>query len=384
MTCQTFRAWARLVIPAVFISLVALTGLVARTDSAYAYGNGDGTSSTGTVIGTPIPLTEVYNNTFEGDYVSGGVGMRDSGPPGSGTIALPAIPGGASVQQAFLYWAFMDDPPANGSNPNVTINGNAVVGSHIGTTGDPCWTLSPPDPDIDVYVADVTAYALPGANNTITNLPSGGAPGAVPLLEGASIVLIYDDPGGPRRTVIIHEGAITFTMPPTETTTFTGFDAAPGTSQSTWVVADGQPGLRNRTWVDGNLTADFVLDGSSTPGTVYWDDLTQDVSAYVPVDDTDLTIGTSSENFGGADCLTWVAQVLSVPAKALEGGGPPVVGGVTGLLEAGSLAPDAADASSQASSWVVLGVALAVGAVAFMLLSGGAFVLALKRRRVSR
>lgn len=386
MVRSTFHAWAKVALPAVLISLVALTGLLARSDSVSAYGNGDGTSSTGTVIGTPIPLAEVYNNTFYGDYVSAGVGMRDSGPPGGGTIALPAIPGGATIQQAFLYWAVMDDPPANGALNGATINGNNVLGSHIGTTGDPCWTSSPPDPDIDVYVADVTAYALPGANNTITNLASGGGPGVLPLLEGASIVLIYDDAAGPRRTVIIHEGAVTFTMPPTETTTFTGFDAAPGLSRTTWIVADGQPGLRNRTHVDGNITGDFVLDGSSTPGTVYWDDLTQDVSAYVPPDDIDLTVGASSENFGGADCITWVAQVLSVPAKVEQGGGgPPVVGGIAGLLEGDPQGADAAiSGDGQASSWTILAIALGVGAAASVVLSSGVAALAFSRRRITR
>lgn len=384
MVRSTFRAWAKVALPVAFISLVALTGLVARTDSANAYGNGDGTSNTGTIIGTPIPLAQSFFNTFEGDYVSAGVGMRDSGPPGGGTIALPAIPGGASVQQAFLYWAYIDEPPANGSNPNITINGNAIAGSYIGTTGDPCWTASGA---IDVFVADVTAYALPGANNAITGLPSSGSPAVVPLLDGASIVLIYDDPGAPLRTVIIHEGAVTFTMPPTETTTFTGFDAAAGSSRTTWVVADGQPGLRNQTWVDGNMTADFVLDGSSTPGTPYWDDLTQDVSADVPANDTDLTVGASSENFGAADCITWVAQVLSVPAKAVvegEGGGPPVVGGITGLLEGDPQAPRTAAASDGSSSWLILAVTLGAGAAGFVLLSSGAAVLAYSRRRISR
>jgi hypothetical protein len=379
MVRSTFRAWAKVALPSAFIALVALAGLVGRTDSSSAYGNGDGTSNTGTVIGTPIPFTEVFSNTFTGDYVSAGVGMRDSGPPGSGTIAVPPIPGTATVTQAYLYWAIMDNPPAAPALANATINGNAVIGNFIGTTEDPCWSG-----DIHVYVADVTAFVLTGANNNVTGFASGGAPATLPLLEGASIVAIYSDPSLPNRTVKLAQGAISFSAPPPETYTFSGFNAAVGTSRTTWIVADGQPGLRNQTQVDGNLTADFVLDGSSTPGTPYWDDLTQDISAFVPVNDTDVTVEVVSENFGGHDCLTWVAQALSVPAPEPPGtGGPPVVGGIVGLLERGPQAPDATG-DGEASSWIILAIALGAGLTGFTLLSSGAAILAYRRRRVAK
>lgn len=381
--------WGAFALPAVFIALVAFTGLLGKADSAHAYGNGDGTSDTGTVLGTPVPLSEVFNNTFEGDYVSAGVGMRDTGPPGNGTIDLPAIPGTATVQQAFMYWAVMDDPPAAASLASVTLNGNAVTGTLIGTTEDPCWSGpdgDPPQPDIHVYVADVTGIAVPGASNNLTDFASGGAPGVLPLLEGASIVLLYDDPGAVLRTVIIHEGAVTFTAPPTENTTFQNFDAASGTSRTTYVMADGQPGLRNKTWVDGNETADFVLDGSSTPGTPYWDDLTQDISTYIPANDTEVTIGASSENFGGHDCLTWVGQVLSVPAKAVitgdgSSGGDPVVGGVAGLLD-----PDTFEGrsslSGESGEGAVVWQAAIAAAVAILIAGGMTVTFAWSRRRV--
>lgn len=379
MVRSTFRAWLTAAIPAVLISVVALSGLLARSDSAHAYGNGDGTSNTGTVIGTPIPFTEVFSSTFLGDYVSAGVGMRDTGPPGGGTIALPAIPGTATVTNAFLYWAVMDNAAPGG---NVTINGNAVVGNFIGTTEDPCWSG-----DIHVYVADVTPHVITGGNNTLTGLPSGGAPATLPLLEGASIVAIYSDPAGTNRTIKLAEGAITFSAPPTENYTFSGFNAAAGTSRTTWIVSDGQPGLRNQSHVDGALTADFVFDGSSTTGTPFWDNLTQDISAYVPPADTDVTVGVSSENFGGHDCLTWVAQVLSVPAPVEGGGGPggpPVVGGVAGLLEGGSDDAPVSMNADASTSVTALAIALAAGVIGFVVISSGAAILAFSRRRISR
>lgn len=373
------HAWVTVALSAVFISLVAISGLISRADSAHAYGNGDGTADTGTTLGTPIPFTEVFSSTFFGDYVSAGVGMRDTGPPGGGTIALPAVPGTATVTQAYLYWAIMDNSPAAASLANVTINGNAIVGNFIGTTEDPCWSG-----DIHVYVADVTAYVITGGNNTLTGLASSGAPATLPLLEGASIVAIYSDPAGTNRTIKLAQGAITFTAPPAETYTFSGFNAAAGTSRTTWIVSDGQPGLRNKAQVDATVTADFTFNGSSTPGTVYWDDLTQDISAFVPPGDTDVTVEVLSDNFGGFDCLTWVAQVLSVPATVQGGGGPPVVGGIAGLLEGEADAPGpAATSEDEPSSWTILATALGAGAAGFMILSSGA-ILAYRRRRVSR
>lgn len=114
--------------------------------------------------------------------------------------------------------------------------------------------------------------------------------------------------------------------------------------------------------------------------------MTQDISGFIPPDDTDVTIGTSSENFGGADCLTWVAQVLSVPAKVVspDGGGPLVVGGIAGLLE-----PDAGDAgptsevTTTSSSAVVWQAALAAVAVAAFIVTS-VLGFAWSRRRIDR
>jgi hypothetical protein len=245
------------------------------------------------------------------------------------------------------------------------INGTPITGSFIGTTEDPCWTG-----DIHVYVKDVTAEVLPGANNVLTGFASSGVIATLPLLEGASIVLIYSDALSPKRTVIIHEGAVSFAAPPAESTTFTGFNAGAGTSQTTYVMADGQ-GLRNRTLVDGTETADFVLDGTSTPGSIYWDNLTQNISAFIPPGDTAVTVEAESLNFGGFDCLTWVAQVLSVPA--IQGGGPPAVGGIAGLLDPDSgLSAQSGGLDGGSTPWQV--VLAAISALTLVITASGLMV----------
>ncbi|MDP2674439.1 MAG: DUF3344 domain-containing protein [Dehalococcoidia bacterium] len=286
--------------------------MIGSATPASSYGNDDGTSNTGTVIGTPVPLAQTYAVEQKGDYVSAGVGMRGSGPPGGGTITLPALPGTATVTKAFLYWAVMNSTVTPSLDDGI-INGNAITGTLIGTTADPCWTSYATA--IHNYVADVTSYVVPGAN-VLTGFASGGMPIITPpLLEGASLVVVYSDPTAARKDIIIHEGAVTFSAPPAEATVFSGFSAAAGTTKTTYVVADGQPGLRNRTLVDGTETADFTPQGGG-PGSDYWNTVTQDISAFVPPADTSVSVELESLNFGGYDCLTWVAQVLSVPAAS--------------------------------------------------------------------
>ena len=88
----------------VAISLLLATGILTRgpLSLATSVSNGDGTGSgTGTTLGTPVPLAQSFSTQLKGDYVAAGVGMRGTGPPGGGTIALPALPGGSTVEQAF-------------------------------------------------------------------------------------------------------------------------------------------------------------------------------------------------------------------------------------------------------------------------------------------
>ncbi len=360
MTRHARRALIPRIAPlGVFLCLLLAIGFLGNdTPTALADSNGDGTASGGTTLGTPVPLAETFHTDLKGGYIAAGVGMRDTGPPGGGTIALPALPGGSTVENAFLYWAVMNDTtiPALAAG---NINGNSITGSLIGKTANPCWSG-----DIHNYVADVTSFVLPGANNVLTGFASGGAPGVQPLLEGATLVVVYSNDSSPDTTVIIHEGAITFAMPPPESTTFTGFSAAAGASGTTYIVADGQQALNNRTLVDGTETANHVLNGAG-PGTQYWDTLTQDITAFIPEDDTDVTVEVESAGNGTFDCLTWVAQVLSVPFPAPQEY-VQYVGGVVDINvdSAASLAgsTDEASAASSVPYSVVLTGALAAGA----------------------
>ncbi|MFB0556241.1 MAG: DUF3344 domain-containing protein [Dehalococcoidia bacterium] len=267
-----------------------------------------GTTDHNTLYPPTVPLTESFRAIVTGDYVAAGVAMRDVG---SGDIDL-SLPTDATIVQAFLYWAIMSgsetpDPEFTDGN----INGNDITGTLIGTAGDPCW----PADYIHNYVADVTDYATDGTNELMgftysdTNV----------YLEGASLVVIYTEPGASAQTIIIYEGAVTFTSEKQDTT-IDGFVAATGASKTTYIVADGQatvPALNNKVYVDGNVIAEEVLKGDDPPADIwYWDTYTAVTTAYISNGDTDVEVSIESDTDDGSwDCLTWVAQVLSVPTE---------------------------------------------------------------------
>jgi hypothetical protein len=173
--------------------------------------------------------------------------------------------------------------------------------------------------------------------NVLTGFPSalvGNQPPqgniADPLLEGASLVVIFSNPLFDFNTVVIRDGAQTF-LNGTVTTMLGNFTAAgPGMpadqiAQTSYIVADGQArfasdrasfngpfvagpgtGVKTADAFDGadGIPNVFVLDG-------LWDTLNADVSSFYPVGvltpaNTDVDAGV------GFDCLTWLAQVISV------------------------------------------------------------------------
>jgi hypothetical protein len=343
---------------------------------AFAYGNGDGTSSTTTVIGTPVPFSLNYSAQLKGGYVSAGDGMRASGPPGNGSITLPGVPAGSTITKAYLYWSVINSTmtPALGMG---TLNGNAVSGTNYATTASPCWD-SPVPRQIYSFVADVTADAVFGVN-ALTGFASGGPPTfppTEPLLEGASLIVVYSNPASQNHQVDIYHGARSFIGPPVETLTMSGFTAVAGSSQTTWVVADGQPNsppFNNKTRVDGVVTQSPALNGADGD---FWDTNTQDVTANIPPADTSITVGAeSSFDLGAGDCITWVAQALSVPVQEPPPPTPaPTPGPVGGLVD---LPVTPTGAGSNGAGTALLAILLTSAAV---VASGGA-ALSLARRR---
>jgi hypothetical protein len=361
---------------AVIVASLLLVALLLLVRSVFAAGNGDGTApaGSGTILGTPVHLAETFNATLNGDYVAAGVAMRGT-DPGGGTITLPAIPGGATIQNAFLYWSVMNDGTPTALSQG-TINGNPITGALIATTADPCWAGVS---EIHNYRANINpAFVVTGGANTLSGFASNANPLAQPMLQGASLVVVYEDPGSPLKQIVIRHGGVTFRDPPPVTTTFSTSPTVAGTSKTTWIVADGQPeGIgvagetNNKTYVEGTVTATEVLRGDDPPANIwFWDTLTQDISGFVPPGTTSVQVGV--ESTAGVDdlvdCLTWVAQVLSVPAPTPTPPPPPpdpdAVGGIVEMT-VGSPEPFSPDAGSSGGvTWLLvalLGIAAVLG-----------------------
>lgn len=273
---------------------------------------------------SPTPLTEFFRITLPGGFVARGVGMRNRG---FGNIDLTGeIPTGSTIEKAFLYWAVMFSPEAP-VNPTGQINGNSITGTLIATPAGPCWD----PPEINVYRADVTPFVNNGVNS-LTNFPSGVTNSTPPqdnqtppLLDGASLIVVFRNPALQFRTIIINDGGETLIDPTTITTTFNNIQpiASPVEAETVYVVADGQlrfpndMALFNGQPVAGpgtpikTIDAFDGADGRSIPGynlDGLWDTLTIDVSSRINVSDTTATASISNDT----DCLTYVAQVLSI------------------------------------------------------------------------
>lgn len=248
------------------------------------------------IYGTPVPLSQFVKLSGNG-YVSAGIGMRETS---SGTIDIN-LPTGSTIKNAYLYWSVMSNSYTS-SLATGNINGNAITGNLIATTATPCWNYN----QIYNFRADVTNFITTGSN-TLSSFPIANV-----LLEGASLVAIYDNPTMSQKTILIYDGGITFANHKVSTT-MTGFEATDSIASTTFIVADGQhnfAGLNNKVYLGDTLLAQYTLNGAG-PGSQYWDTLSLNVN--IPTGSTSTTVSVESSN---GDCLTWVAQVLSVPSSS--------------------------------------------------------------------
>jgi hypothetical protein len=259
-------------------------------------------------------VTNNFLNSFttitqKGDYSAAGIAMRTTG---AGPITISDIPAGATVTHAYLFWAIMDNVEG-ASFTDGAIDGNPISGVFIGSSDDPCWT--PYANTTFAYRADVTALI---SGNGIYNL-SGFATGSdlftPPLNEGASLVVVYNDPAAPNTNIVIYDGSATVDGVVVETVTTMTIPeiGAAGVGKTTYIVADGQTAAPDDTLFNG-IDISMVLNGDDFDGSdgAYWDTDTYDVSAFVSVGDTAVDAGIRQVG----DCLVHIAQVFSSSAAA--------------------------------------------------------------------
>jgi len=173
----------------------------------------------------PNPLSLENNYFVTGDFASAGVTLRGLGVGGiaTGTITIPdsttntnaiqGVPDGADIIDAFLYWETLESTPS-ASATSGTFNNYPITGQQI-ASDLPSYTDGALTGTLRAYRADVNAYFPVGANGVRTasggftvSLPDGGAT-ALPLTEGASLVVIYRvlSPNFPLKSVVIYDGS---------------------------------------------------------------------------------------------------------------------------------------------------------------------------------
>jgi hypothetical protein len=253
-------------------------------------------------------LARSYQRQVTGSVVSAGASLRRSG---SGTITLSGIPGGATIEKAFLYWATIGDTPA----PTVTFQGGPVVGTVIGQADDPFQGFF----QSYAYRADVTSLVTGTGTYTIAGLPDGSGTPPLNDTEGASLVVIYNAVGQPTRVVTIHDGIVMMAVSGLRyyAPAMTGFVASTpiGDADLTLIVGDGAASSGYElVAVNTTILADSFgdtfhgADPATPPATPSWDTRQFDAITGVAAGATMVRPALST----GADSLLWVAAIFNV------------------------------------------------------------------------
>jgi hypothetical protein len=257
-------------------------------------GNGAGSQAEALVASG---LNQFRSLSIAGDYVAAGTSLRDTT---QGNITISGVPAGASVVEAYLYWGMLD----NGESPslkNMNFNGTPIIGTLIGSDQDTCWGRA----NSFAYRANVTSLVPGNGTYTLTGVASGG----FILAQGASLVVIYQRPGDPLRSVILLDGDVALnTGGASYSLPISGFmAAAPVSAKTTFIVGDGQNASEKAMFMAGLGTATFQnpFEGSDGP---YWDTDTFNAGPTINFGNTSATARIVITD----DCLMWVALAFSV------------------------------------------------------------------------
>ncbi len=294
----------------------------------------------------PIPLPGGI------DHAVAGVATRNSG---QGVIRLRGVPPGSTLVQAWVVWGEIDTQvqfnyPVN-FGPDCAA-GQVFNGANFGNSPQPCWngagTFLP-------YIINVTPQILPGINgdyrisklrSALTNnrCPWADGPGcagpgnALPLSEGASLIVVYSNPCIPKAAqLFIHLGPQTFSGAHVATHFTFGINPNLPNLKHSRIGADGQVGTQNcglrampqitdeRTWIQnqaggliqikgdgGGLNRDSDWNGyDGEPLNKLWDSHT-DVfgnGAFLAAGGG-LFYRVRYQSQG--DCIAWVAHIMGV------------------------------------------------------------------------
>lgn len=289
------------------------------------------------------------------DHVVAGVATRNTG---GGVIRLRGVPPGAALVGAVLVWGEIAAAVANpytlsfGADCS-TLNTYSVPPNASGATAQPCWNAQG---TFFSYAANVTNAIVPGINGDyrIAGLRSAitdsrcpwsdglcpAASNALPLSEGASLIVFYSSPCVPRGSQIyISLGPRMFFGPHSVVhATAPAINGNLSNLKHSRIGADGQVGVANcglrsipsisdeRTWIEnpitlgsiqikgdgGGLNRDSDWNGSDgEPLNKLWD-------THTDVFGTGAFLAAGGGNSyrvryqSQGDCIVWVAHILGV------------------------------------------------------------------------
>jgi len=283
------------------LAAVLVISFVLPVASAVTLGT---TSAPNTNTDPPLNSAAYYAASGNIQYQAAGAAMRDQG---YGSISLTWT---GSLVKAYLIWAVIN-PVATGMNVG-TINGHAITGALQGTDVAPCWTGN-----IYSFAADVTSYVVNGANS-LTGFASGDTTGGdpwsdtlvTPLTEGASLVVVST--GSTAQQVYIYTGTYTSIGTPISST-FNHGAADATTAQTTFVVADGQLAGNTAGWNGVTIDSNAFPGSDPKQSAAAWSygNLWDTKTYTVPV--ALLSTSQTATVTGTSDCVTWSAQVISIP-----------------------------------------------------------------------
>jgi len=183
------------------------------------------------------PPLQLRSNYFvTGDYVVAGWANKqiDANRPGyaSGTITVPdnlqpnaaAVPTGAEIVAAYLYWATVEGSQSGFAGQNAYFRGYAISGLVLGNPNAPvswssggCSGNANGSKTMRIYLADVRPYlpvdvkGIVQANNSyFVELADSGSNGnTAPFTLGATLVIVYRvlSPNFPLNAIVFFDGA---------------------------------------------------------------------------------------------------------------------------------------------------------------------------------
>lgn len=340
-----FLALTILVLPSLSRPPEALAGTddgKGATAAGSAGGGSPGPLLTTPLVSAPAPLSQFQRLTITGNFAASGTGMRNVG---SGTISISGIPTDATILNAHLYWTILNPTTPSAAG---TFEDNSITGTLLGTGIDPCWDGLQTDPETEgpvlvnsaaswTFRADVTSLlASPGNGSyALSGFPSGDTDGHdpftsdsnLPLLEGASLVIVYFSPSEPQRDIVVYDGNA-----PTPdgsgnnpiTLDLSGFQVSPigaPSARFTFIGADGQTSAGDDNHFNGTILTALgsdPWDGSDNcceySSSDLWDTDIYDVSALVDPGDTTAIAAVESQS----DCLVWTTAILAVNSTDVQ------------------------------------------------------------------